>query len=150
MTEHLRRPIAVAIYCVALAWTSASVAASDTYGSPSRSDRTAAAGPSGGQPTAGGNSAEPERTKKGSGAVGKTTGHDDRTVPNPKAGKDLPTGGGNSAEPDKTGKSATGAAKARPSDARSGAGTVPNQSSTKPIPSGGGNSAEPERTGKSK
>jgi len=67
-------------------------------------ERMAAATATAGQPTAGGDSAEPERTKKGGGAVGPTKGRDDRTVPNPTTGKPLPTQGGNSTEPDKTGK----------------------------------------------
>ena len=65
-------------------------------------ERMAAATGAAGQPTAGGDSAEPERTKKGGGVVGPTTGRDDRTVPNPTTGKPLPTQGGDSAEPDKT------------------------------------------------
>jgi hypothetical protein len=54
-------------------------------------------------PTAGGNSAEPERTGFHRYSSYALSPHDDRFTPNPRAGESLPTGGGNSAEPDKTG-----------------------------------------------
>ena len=141
MNDHLRRPISAAICCVALAWTSSALAGNETRQSASANDRVAAATGTGGQPTAGGDSAEPERTKKGSGAVGPTKGKDDRTVPNPTTGKPLPTQGGNSAEPGKTGK------QPNPGAARSSSGGTAKDPS-KTVPSAGGNSAEPDKSGK--
>ena len=79
MNNPLRRPISAAICCLALAWTASASAGTDKQGATSQSDRVAAtsdtsSSSAGGQPTAGGNSAEPERTKKGSGPVGPTSG----------------------------------------------------------------------------
>jgi hypothetical protein len=150
MNDQLRRPIAAAICCLALAWTASASAGNDKQGSAAKSDRVAAAtsgtpaSGTGGQPTAGGNSAEPEKTKKGSGAVGPTTGRDDRNVPNPTTGKPLPTQGGNSPEPERTGATKAGGGGAA---ARSGTGTAPNPSKT--VPSAGGNSAEPDKSKRS-
>ena len=55
------------------------------------------------QPTAGGNSAEPDRTGLNRHGEYPMSAHDDRSTPNPRTGEPLPSAGGNSSEPDKTG-----------------------------------------------
>jgi len=89
-------------------------------------------------PTAGGNSAEPD--KSGRPATGGTrdmgANRSGSSTPNPSAG-------GNSAEPDRSGRPSSGSSAKDMSKSSSSGSMTPN-------PTAGGNSAEPEKTGRAK